>query len=541
MLGIRPVRSTRVPSNDGGRSWHAPTSRLVENDAASRKRGFWLSSCAAVLAGLLLDAGFPGLNAWPLTLAGVALLLGLLEHAGIRRGSWLGLLSGLAFYLAHVSWTSEYLGPVPWIALSVLEALLFAAGAASISAARKFIEKVWPTPSASFVLYPVAVGGLWVLREAVAGSWPYGGFAWGRLAYSQSESPLGPLVAWVGVPGLSFLLVWAIAVVLATHRVTSSVTGAVTATVLLALGAAIVPAWETPSSGEVRVAAVQGDGPAGYFDARGPGDLLAAQVRATAPVIGEEVDVVIWPENSMDEDPLVSAATAATLRDMAERLGAPLLVGAVNERAGRLYNSSIAWSPEGVEGIYDKAHPVPFGEYVPDREFWSLLAPSLIGLIQRDYEVGRLPPVLQLDGLRAGVSICFDIVDDALIDQMMNEKAQVIFAQTNNADFGRTDESAQQLAITKIRAIQTGRSIVTVSTVGQSQTILPDGTTSQRLAAFKPGVIMDSVPLASEDTPATLIGDGIYLLIASLTVAAALATTMDHTARSGVRRSKGAR
>src|SRR5690606_19636953 len=111
--------------------------------------------------------------------------------------------------------------------------------------------------------------------------------------------------------------------------------------------------------------------------------------------------------------------------------------------------------------------------YVPNREFWSLFAPELIGLIQRDYTPGTRDAVFDVGEATVSVNICFDIVDDRLIRGSVHDGAQAIFAQTNNADFGRSDETVQQLAIARIRAIETGRTVVNISTVGVSAVILP--------------------------------------------------------------------
>jgi apolipoprotein N-acyltransferase len=124
--------------------------------------------------------------------------------------------------------------------------------------------------------------------------------------------------------------------------------------------------------------------------------------------------------------------------------------------------------------------------------------------------------VFDIGGVRAGISICFDIVDDQLLTDMMRGGAQVILAQTNNADFGETDENQQQLAIARLRAIEAGRSLVNISTVGSSQIIGPDGRTISSIPPFRPGHMVADVPLGTTTTPATLLSRGIELLAAGL-------------------------
>ena len=164
------------------------------------------------------------------------------------------------------------------------------------------------------------------------------------------------------------------------------------------------PQFATTDAGSIRVGAVQGNGPAGYFDDRGPNDILRAQLEATKPIVDEDMDVLLWPEGGIDSDPTTDEGTAAVLDSLAARIGAPLLVSAVTQRGDEYFNSSLLWE-EGAENpvdTYDKRHPVPFGEYVPDRWLYRNFAPELIDLIQREYTPGTSSPVFDVDGVGRG-------------------------------------------------------------------------------------------------------------------------------------------
>ncbi len=191
---------------------------------------------------------------------------------------------------------------------------------------------------------------------------------------------------------------------------------------------------------------------------------------------------------------------------MTDAAGAPLLTGAITERGGVARNSSLLWSDGAARAVYDKVHPVPFGEYVPDRAFWRPFAPGLIDLIGRDYAIGTRSPAIPVAGTTIGVSICFDVVDDGLMLGAVSDGAQLLVGQTNNADFGTTDENQQQLAIARLRAIETGRALVNDSTVASTAAIGPDGRTLAALAPFRPGVLVVDLPLASGITPAVAFG-----------------------------------
>ena len=443
----------------------------------------------------------------------------------IGRGPWTGLLVGLvagfSFWAIHISWITLYLGPVPWLALAGLETIFFGVGLSLVAVVLRWGHTVWPTPLGRLGMVPVVVAGLWTGREAISAVWPYGGFAWGRVAISQSESPFNSLVAWVGMSGLSFIMVWLSALVVQLLR--EGQVGLFTRWGIAVGSVALLvvfPAWPTIQTGTTRLAAVQGASDAGLFARYAPGQILTDHTSATLPLIGEKVDFVVWPENSSDLDPTRSADAAMVADYISREMNAPLIAGTITLRDGKYYNSSLLWKAgEGAVDVYDKVHPVPFAEYMPDRAFWRPFAPELIDLVSRDYEIGTRSNVFDINGIIAGLAICFDIADDQLIREMIDSKAEIILAQTNNADFGRTDESVQQLAIARIRAIEAGRTVVNISTVGSSAIIAPDGSTIDSLPTWEPGAMVQTVPLSDTVTPAITIGRGIEWLVSGLGLA----------------------
>jgi apolipoprotein N-acyltransferase len=114
----------------------------------------------------------------------------------------------------------------------------------------------------------------------------------------------------------------------------------------------------------------------------------------------------------------------------------------------------------------------------------------------------------------------------------MDGGADIIFAPTNNADFGQTDQSVQQLAIAKMRAIETGRSVVNISTVGTSAIMDPTGTELDRLPTYTEGYMVVDVPLATYQTPATLIGRNLELGVVGLTLAGLIVAGVGQYSRS---------
>ena len=476
-------------------------------------------------AGLLLVTAFPALAWWPMAFPAVAMALVALAGRRVWSAVLVGFLFGAAFFSVNLLFTARYLGPIPWIALSGLEALLTAAFAVPIAVAYRWLPRLAPGRAGRLLLLPAVVAGLWTLREQIVGSWPYGGFPWGRIGVSQVNGPFAEVASWVGMSGLSFLAVLLCAMAIEgvrLSRVRRTVAAVPIAIVLVAL--LLVPQFPTTDAGSMRVGAVQGNGPAGYFDQRSRNAVLNAQLAASAPLFGEKMDVLLWPEGGVDSDPTQNPATADVLSQLSRRMDAPLLVSAVTERGSRLYNSALLWTAEGGPlQTYDKRNPVPFGEYVPDRAFWEPFAPDLIGLIGREYTPGTASPVFDVNGVGVGLAIRFDVIYDDVVWDGAAQGAEVFMFQTNNADFRGTDENLQQLAFARMRAIETGRSVVNLSTVGTSQVIAPDGSTVDELPVDTAGHMLTDVPLRTGLTPAVVIGPAVKIAVGWGSIAALVA------------------
>ena len=244
-------------------------------------------------------------------------------------------------------------------------------------------------------------------------------------------------------------------------------------------------------------------------------------------------------------DPLRYPDAAALVSEVSREMGAPLVVGTITREGEETFNSMLLWEFDEASGRdivrdqYDKIHPVPFAEYLPWRDFFYPLAPSLFDMVPRDYSFGQRDTVFDVAGTTAGIAICFDIVDDNIVWAMMDSGAEIIFAPTNNADFGRTDQSIQQLSIARMRAIETGRSVVNISTVGTSAVIDPWGSERDRLPTYEEGYMMLDVPLATHTTPATLIGRTLELGVVGFTLAGIIIGMLGERSRSLLRRARG--
>lgn len=475
----------------------------------------WAAVIAAALSAFLMNLAYPESAVWILAFPAVALLL--VSLIGRRPGGALlvGLVYGIVLFGFLVSFTARYLGPIPWAALSVVEGGLTAIALILTALAYRWMPRAFPGTAGRLLGLPIVVAALWVGREVFVGSWPYGGFPWARIGMSQAQSPLAPLTSWIGVSGLGFLMVLLVAMLIEIVRLRAwrmPLRLLVPAALVIVLF--LTPLFPTSDAGTMRIAAVQGNGPTGYFDQREPFSVIDAQTEATAPLYGEDVDLLVWPEGSLDTDPFQNETLARRMTLITTRIDAPLLANAATGRNERYFNTSMLWTDAGgATQLHDKRHPVPFGEYVPDRAFYNALAPDLIGLIQREYTPGENPPVVDVDGVPVGLAICFDVIYDDVITEGIGAGAQVLVFQTNNADFRGTDENLQQLAFARMRAIETGRSVVNISTVGRSQIIAPDGTTVTSLDEGEAGAMLEDVELRTGVTAGVLLGPWIQLFL----------------------------
>lgn len=470
-----------------------------------------MASLAVIVFGALSGLAYPRVEFWPAIFISVAGITWLLRRRSLISSFALGFLGGTAFYVSQIYWISQYLGPAPLIGLATLEAAIFAAGAVAITVTWRLLDG-WGSKLAAW-LTPVALANVWVLREWVSINFPYGGFPWARLGMSQSNSTFANFAFLGGIPLISWVVAFisaSLVVVLSSARARNWRTAVIHLTPVAVLGllASLIHPSVAPEAGTLRIAAVQGNANAGLFANPVPGSILQKHLRASA-LIGQESteqkpQLVVWPENSVDVNPAANATAAIELdRLVTDELGVPLILGTIVERDGEHFNQSQLWMPgRGVVDYYDKKRPVPFAEYVPDRAFWYALAPDLIGLISHGYSFGSRDGIYEVASTKVGVNICFEIAIDEINRDLVAGGAAVLVSQTNNSDFGHSDETFQQAAIAKLRAIETGRVVVNDSTVGVTVAYAPDGTIIKQLKPFEPGVIEFDAPLRTSLTPA---------------------------------------
>lgn len=509
--------------------------RVVGEARGARYRGEVISRLryalpVAVISGFLLALAFEPFgwqSAFPLTVP-IAVAGLFLSTGGLRsRVAWLpGLGFGVAFCYP-LMWWLQAVGPDAFAALAGLEALFFGILGAVLPVLRRLPG--WP------VWFAVA----YVAVEVWRSHWPFGGMPWGRLPYASAENPYAEALPWFGMTGVSLvmalgaaLLTWLVlhAGQLRTDRAVRLPAALVAAAYLLVTAVPTVIDIPLADDGEAVVAVVQGDVPGDGSDilldhrqvTRNLADATEDLADDVAAGSVPEPDFVLWPENSTATDPFVDQEVNQTINRGVDAIGRPVLVGGIVETndGENLLNQGIVWLPGsgGIGDRYTKRHPVPFGEYIPlrDKVFSSNF--GNLRMISRDMLPGDDRNPLRIADLLVADAICFDIAYDDGIYEQIGNGGQLLVVQTSNAKYIHTKQIDQQFEITRVRALETGRSVAVSSPNGISGVIGADGSVVAVAEPRTRTVLVEKMPLSTTLTPAVRLG----ALPSQLTVAAAL-------------------
>ncbi|NMH77656.1 apolipoprotein N-acyltransferase, partial [Pseudonocardia xinjiangensis] len=425
-----------------------------------------------------------------------------------------GFVFALGFLLPLLTWIGTLVGPLPWVALCVFEALF-------IGLAGSGMALVSRLPAA-----PLWAAAVWIGGEALRARVPFGGMPWGKIGFGQPDGPLLPLAAIGGEPLLAFATALAgLALGELVRRLVlrrgelrrspGELVGPAAIVVLTLVAgplAALVPVTPGAPDRTVTIAAIQGNVPRLGLDFNSQRRaVLDNHVKVTEQLAADvaagrkpQPDLVIWPENSSDIDPLQNPDAAAQIDRAAAAIKAPILVGAVlrNPDGVTTSNSALVWQAGvGVVERNDKRKVQPFGEYIPWRNFWRHFS----SYVDRagNFVPGDGPGAVDMAGVRVGVAICWEIAFDDLVDDSVDAGATVLAVPSNNATFGLTEMTYQQLAISRIRAVEHDRPVIVATTSGVSATIAPDGTVTASTRQFTPDVLVDRTTLKDTTTLAT--------------------------------------
>ena len=501
----------------------ASTAAADRSSAPSRwgPRGPGPRLAGAAVSGALVALALPPYDLWVLAPFGVAGLVLLSRGQTARMGALLGLVHGLATFVPLLSWLTV-IGPDAWLAVALLEASFLALAGAVTPAVLRL-------PG-----WPLWVACLWVAQELARDSMPFGGFPWGRLAFAETASPFTPYAAVGGAPLVTFVTALSGALIAAAVLQAQARSWQRAAPLaLLALAVPLAGLVLPVGAGEgrpVTVALVQGDVPGVGLDFQGEREqVLRNHVDATHR-LAEDVragdvaqpDLVIWPENASDIDPFRDPAAGALIDAAVRDIGVPVLVGAVLQGPGPDYvsNAGIVWDPTtGAGQRYVKRHPVPFGEYIPFREQLTGLI-SRLDQIPRDFYAADRPGNLTVGPAEVGDVICFEVAYDGLVRDVVRGGAEVLVVQTNNATYNGTGQPYQQMAMSRLRAVETGRDVLVTATSGISAVVRADGSVAARAPEKVAKTLVAEVPLRDGQTLATRLGAWPEWLLAAVALVA---------------------
>ena len=469
-----------------------------------------------LLSGLLLSAAFKPIGLWFAAPLAIALLIHAIDKSQKFFLSFA--LFAFAFNAAGLIWSNKYVGVAPWIALVLLQTLFFL----PLGFLRKLGE-YW------YFYLPVA----FIALEEVRARFPFGGFGWLRVGFSQVDAPYARLASVGGVSLLSLatLLLGIAAFQLAKRG--SGLTLPIIAITLTLSGIFVFP--NNSPRHTFQVLAVQGSVPKLGLDFNERAtEVFYRHLTATDKALtkGKKPALIVWPENSVDVDPFNNAKVGKAITELVDKNDVPLIIGAVLRTDGKLQNASILFEPKtGATTSYVKRHLTPFGEVMPLRSLLTFFS-DLPNQVE-DFSAGKLPVMHQVGQAKIAPIICFELIDDRLI-QSSAGSSNLFVVQTNSATFANTAQSAQQLAITRIRSIEHARYAVSVSTVGISAIIDTNGVILKSTKESVAASINSSVALNATRTLYDRIGEFAWVLV--LLIGLGFGAGLGYAARVGNRR-----
>lgn len=462
---------------------------------------------ACVGTGLLIALALPPWGWWPLAPIGVALFDRLIADQPARRRYWRAWGVAAGWFYPGMAWM-VWLSSPGWLVASAVYATYIGAAAALSP----------PGPWRR-----VALPGAIVVAEAIRWSFPFGGVPLASFAIAEAGGPLAPIVR----VGGALLLVGVVVVLggaLSALSQRAWRAGAIGLAVVVGFVAVAAVSPRGHQIGTLRVAAVQGGGPQGTRAVdTNPRLVFDRQMAATA-LVTQPVDVVLWPEDVVDTNgAFATSPEASELADLARRLHAGVLaVGIVDDvNDTRFVNAQVAYDTTGqIVDRYEKVHRVPFGEYMPLRGLLHALgAPT--ELVPRDAISGTGPAILDTPVGRLGVVISWEVFFGDRARDAISHGGTVLLNPTNGSSYRGTELQSQQIASSRLRALETDRWVVQAAPTGFSAIITPDGRVVRRSGVSEQRVVQGTVGTRAGQTLYVRFGDRPVLVVAVAAVAAA--------------------
>ena len=514
-------------------------------------------SIIAAVAGLALYASFPPLGWWWLSVPALALYMSRIDEARAPRALTVTFVFGMSFWIPLIDWIPLAVGTKPpWFVLAFVQTLFLMAWALFARWTQLWAWARGPIMQALF--YALTWAGV----DAARSRWPWSGFPWGSVALPQVDSPLGHLAPYGGSTLITAVVVFLAVLVrrafaardaalLREHWFSRPALAIIVAAAYVAPLAISLP--NQAENGMLRVGVVQGDialpGAQAYSR---EGEVTDNNVRASlelasSPELAHDpIDLAIWGEGSVDRDPLAFPAIGQAVDRAATALDAPILIGYTNlNERDRVKNWLAVWEPgTGMDesARYSKHVPVPFGEFIPFRDFIASFATE-VAQSSWDMEAGNEPPLMTIEArdgrsVPLAVGICFEAAYPLVIGDGVARGGQAIIVPSNNYHFRSSGESAQQGQLLRMRAMEYSRSAVQASTTGHSYVIRPDGSIMESTGTEQAATLAADIPLRSSLTVTARAGERVPGAVMAATFvinALALVTVIGQGIRASAR------
>lgn len=520
-------------------------------------------SIIAAVAGLALYASFPPLGWWWLSVPALALYISRIDEARAPHALTVTFVFGMSFWVPLIDWIPLAVGTTPpWFVLAFVQTLFVMGWALFVRWTQLWAWARGPVMHALF--YALTWAGV----DAARSRWPWSGFPWGSVALPQVDSPLGHLAPYGGTTLITAVVVFLAVLV---RRACAARDAAVVrehwfsrpALALIVAAAFVAPLAVTlpnqAENGMLRVGVVQGDialpGAQAYSREGEVTDnnMRASLELASSPELAQNpIDLAIWGEGSVDRDPVAFPAIGAAVNRASVALDAPILIGYTNvNEHDRVKNWLAVWEKgQGVDesARYSKHVPVPFGEFIPFRDFIASFATE-VAQSSRDMEAGDEPPLMTIqarDGrsVPLAVGICFEAAYPLVIGDGVARGGQAIIVPSNNYHFRSSGESAQQGQLLRMRAMEYSRSAVQASTTGHSYVIRPDGSILESTGTEQAATLAADIPLRSSLTVTARVGErlpGAVMAVTFLISVLAFVTVIGQGIRGSARARRASR
>jgi len=454
------------------------------------------TAATAIFAGLLLAAAVPPFGWWPLAFIGVAFWDRLLAGADAKARFGRSWLMAAAWFAPTMLWMVDLTSIGYPIAVIVFSAMVGLAGMAVPGRS----EQAW--------IRWLAVPGAFTLAEITRWTFPFGGVPLATTAMSQAAAPLGQIARVLCAIGVVFTVAVVGVALSAAWERRWSVAGGALALVLALWGTAMV-APRGHEVGVLRAAVVQGGGPQGTRAVSSDARVVFQRHLDASTEVTTPVDLVVWPENVVDvEGPIGANRENAALSGLAQHLHTTLVAGITEGVDSKTFlNVAQVYLPDGSTGErYEKVRRVPFGEFVPMRSLIEWAAGANSGIPSRDAHAGTGPAVLHTPAGPLAVAISWEIFFTNRGRDGVLHGGEILLNPTNGSSYWLTEVQSQQVASSRLRAIENDRWVLQAAPTGFSAIVTPDGEVLARTNISERAVLQADVTRRAGETIATRIG-----------------------------------